>query len=154
MALVNSYLALRRAAGFKLESTESRLRTFAAFCLAKRDTHVRTVTAVEWALSARSGHERHRRLCDLAIFARHVRAEDHAHEVPPPQIFVYKRHNRLPYIYSDGDVRRIVHAAGTLLHRCPGDSMGDTCRTLFGLLAATGLRIREALSLQPKRPEA
>lgn len=147
MALVDGYLALRRAAGFKLKSTEGRLRSFASFSVAKGDTHVRTATAVEWAGSARSGHERHMRLCDLAMFARHARAEDHAHEVPPPQIFLYKRHYRLPYIYSDVDIRRILDAAGRL-HRCPGDSMGDTYWTLFGLLAATGLRIREALSLQ------
>lgn len=147
MALVDSYLALRRSAGFKLKATEGRLRSFASFSVAKGDPHVRTVTAVEWAGSARSAHERYMRLCDLALFARHARAEDHAHEVPPPQIFVYKRHYRLPYIYSDDDIRRILDAAGKL-QRHPGDSMGDTSRTLFGLLAATGLRIREALSLQ------
>lgn len=147
IALVDSYLALRRAAGFKLKGTESRLRSFATFSAARGDTHIRTVAAVEWARSARSAHERHVRLCELAIFARHVRAEDHAHEVPPPQIFIYKRHKRLPHIYSDNDVCRILEAAGRL-HRYPGDSMGDTYRTLFGLLAATGLRIREALSLQ------
>lgn len=147
MALVDSYIALRRAAGFKLTGTEARLRSFVTFAVAKGDHHLRVVTAVEWAGNARSAHERYVRLCELAIFARHVRAEDPVHEVPPPQIFVYKRHKRLPHIYSDHEIRRILDAAGKL-HRRPGDSMGDTYRTLFGLLAATGLRIREALSLQ------
>lgn len=147
MDLVDDYLALRRAAGFKLSGTEGRLRSFVAFATARGDTHVQVATAIEWARAARSAHERYVRLCDLAIFARHVRAEDPGHEVPPPQVFVYKRHKRLPYIYSDEDIRRILEAAGRL-HRKPGDSMGDTYRTLFGLLAATGLRIREALSLQ------
>lgn len=146
MDLVDSYLAVRRAVGFKLEGTAGRLRCFARFASAKGDTHIRVETAVEWAGQARSPHLRHVRLEDLALFARHVRAEDPAHAVPSPQIYAYKRHKRLPYIYADEDVQRILVAAGKLHHR-PGDSVGDTCRTLFGLLAATGLRIQEALSL-------
>jgi integrase len=147
MALVDSYLAIRRAAGFKLEGTECRLRSFSAFAEGKGEEHIRITTGVEWAGTACSAHERYVRLCELAIFARHVRAEDPRHEVPPPEIFVYKRHKRLPYIYSDDEIRRILGAAGKLSHD-GHESAGDTYRTLLGLLAATGLRIREALRLQ------
>lgn len=146
MRLLDDYLALRRAAGFKLQGAESRLRRFVRFAEERGDTHVKIDTAVAWAGSARSPHDRHVRLSEIAIFARHIRAEDPRHEVPPPQVFAYKRHKRLPYIYSDEDIRRLLAAAGKR-HRRPGDSLGDTYRTLLGLIAATGIRVGEALNL-------
>ncbi len=146
MHLLNEYLALRRAAGFKLKGAEYRLRHFVHFAEERGDTHVCVDTAVAWARTAKSPHNRHVRLKELAIFARHLRAEDPRHEVPSPQIFAFKRHARLPYIYSDDDIRRLLDAAGRLQHR-PGDSMGDTYRTLLGLLAVTGLRLGEAVNL-------
>lgn len=146
MQLLADYLALRRAAGFKLQGAESRLRRFVRFAEERGDTHVRVDTAVAWAGSARSPHDRYVRLQELATFARHLRAEDARHEVPPPQVFAFKRHKRLPYIYSDEDVRRLLELAGSR-HRRPNDSMGDTYRTLLGLIAATGIRVGEAVNL-------
>jgi len=146
MRLLDDYLALRRAAGFKLDGTESRLRRFVRFAEEQGDSHVRVDTAVAWAGTAQSPHERHVRLQELAIFARHLRAEDTQHEVPPTQVFTDKRHQRLPHIYSDEDVRRLLDAAGNRQRR-PGDSTGETYRTLLGLIAATGIRTGEALNL-------
>jgi len=146
MSLLDDYLALRRAVGFKLAGAESRLRRFVRFAEERGDTHVRIDTAVVWAGKATSPHERHVRLQELAIFARHLSAEDPRHEVPPPHVFAFKRHKRLPYIYSDDEIRRLLLAAGDR-HRRPGDSMGDTYKTLFGLIAATGIRVGEACRL-------
>lgn len=147
MALVDEYLAVRRAAGFKLMAAEHRLRRFVRFAESRGDGHVRVDTAVEWPGSARSPHERNVRLQEIAIFARHVRAEDNRHEIPSPHVFAFKRHKRLPYIYSDNDIRRILEVAGRR-HRRPGDSIGDTLQAFFGLIAAAGLRVREAINLQ------
>lgn len=146
MRLLEGYLALRRAAGFKLEGAEFRLRGFLRFAEERADRHVRVETAVAWASTSTSPHARSVRLQELALFARHLRAEDARHEVPPPQVFVFKRHKRLPYIYSDEEVHRLLHAAGKL-HWRAGDSMGDTYRILLGLVAATGLRAGEAIHL-------
>ena len=146
MRSLDDYLALRRAAGFKLEGTERRLRLFVHFAEEQGDTYVRVDTAVAWAGTARSPHERCVRLQELAIFARHLRAEDARHEAPPPQVFAYKRHKRLPHIFSDEDVRLLLAAAQNRQRR-PSDSTGDTYRTLFGLIAATGIRHGEALKL-------
>ena len=145
--LLDEYLALRRTAGFKLKGAEYRLRSFVRFAKEHRDMHIRVDTAIAWAASAKSPLSRHVRLKELAIFARHLRAEDPRHEVPLPQIFAFKRHQRLPYIYSADEIRRLLDAASRLQHR-PGDSMGDTHWTLFGLLAATGLRLGEAVNLR------
>lgn len=146
MQLLDDYLTLRRAAGFKLAGAACRLRRFVRFAEERGDIHVKVDTAVAWAGTARSPHERSVRLQELAIFARHLRAQDALHQVPPPQVFAFKRHKRLPYIYSDEDVRRLLEVASKR-HRRPGDSMGDTYRTLLGLLAATGLRVGEAVRL-------
>jgi integrase/recombinase XerD len=146
MRLLEDYLALRRAAGFKLMGAEYRLRRFVRFAEERGDTHVKVDTAIAWAGTAGSPYDRYLRLQELAIFARHLRAEDARHEVPPAKVFAFKRHKRLPYIYSDEDVRRLMEAAGQR-HRRPGDSMGDTYRTLLGLIAATGIRAGEAVNL-------
>lgn len=147
MPLLDEYLAVRRAAGFKLAATECRLRRFVAFAAEREEQHIRVDTAVAWAGEACSPHERHVRLCDVVIFARHLRAEDPKHELPSSGAFAFKRHKRLPYIYSDDDIREILRIAGQR-HRKPGDSIGDTLATFFGLIATTGLRVCEAINLQ------
>jgi integrase len=52
-----------------------------------------------------------------------------------------------PYIYSDAEIVAIIDQARTL----PSvyGLRGLTCSTLFGLIAVTGLRISEALGLDP-----
>ena len=49
MQAIDTYLALRRAAGFRLRATERYLRYFARFASARGETHVRSQTAVDWA---------------------------------------------------------------------------------------------------------
>lgn len=146
MSLVENYLELRRSTGFKLRTAESRLRSFARAAEARGETHIRVQTALAWASGASSPLERHNRLQDLVIFARHLRAEDLAHELPHEQAFAFQRRKRLPHIFSDEEMARILDAAGRL---GPANTSGpDTYRTLFALLVSTGLRIGEALRLK------
>jgi hypothetical protein len=49
---VAHYLALRRALGFKLGRTETRLRQFLAFMEGKRTTRITTSMALEFATEA------------------------------------------------------------------------------------------------------
>ena len=97
---IDAYLALRRAVGFQLKTEEHLLHDFARWASDRAQTHVRTQTATEWAATARSTWQRERRLRAVAGFARHARAEDSLHEVPP--IFVFgRRHVRpRPHIYG------------------------------------------------------
>jgi integrase/recombinase XerD len=64
----------------------------------------------------------------------------------PPQALIPGRQRRpRPYIYSEEEIRRIVEAAAEL--PSINGIRALTCSTLFGLIAVTGLRVSEALSL-------
>jgi len=143
---VNKYLAVRRRLGFKLKSVERYLLSYAAFATAVGDTHIVSRTAINWASRASSEDSRARSLDILIRFARFVRAEDDRHEIPADKVFCGRWHRRTSYIFSDREIVQILHHADCL---SPPDSLRPhTYRTLFGLLASTGLRISEALSLR------
>ena len=145
MEAIDRYLSVRRAVGFKLRTDQIYLASYARFAAKAGDTHMRSSTAINWAKLARSDESRAVRIAVLIRFARFARADDNRHEVPPSDVFFRRRQRRHPYIFSDDEVLRIVQHARQL---GPRDSMRPhTFSTLFGLLAATGLRISEALGL-------
>jgi len=78
--------------------------------------------------------------------ARFLHAEDPAHEVPPVAIFPAQKARPLPYIYAPEEIARILEAAGRL--RRTYLLRRQVYTTLFGLIAATGLRVSEALDLR------
>ena len=146
MADVDSYLALRRAAGFKLRNTTGMLRGFATHATERGETHIRSETAIEWASAGSSPSQRDHRIREVNRFARFLRAEDARHEVPPADIFPCRRFRPPPYIYRPVEIELLMEHAGRLP---PKDSLRPhTYRTLFGLLVCTGLRLSEALSLR------
>ena len=145
IAAVESYLAVRRAAGFTLSNTEYLLRSFADFSSDQKQTHIRTVIAIDWAGRARSLAQRHTRYQTVCRFAQYVRVEDLRHESPPANYFGYRKTRRIPYIYSRDEIVGLVLAATKLPS---SDSLRPkTYAALISMLAATGLRISEALHL-------
>jgi integrase len=144
-ALVERYVSLRQALGYKLREVSRSLRVFATFATNQGDTHVRASTATAWAAEAPSTHARYIRLRNVVHLARFLRAEDPAHEVPPNP-FHASIQRRLPYIYSPGEITQLVEATGRLRESYPLRRLVYT--TLIGLVAATGLRISEALDLR------
>jgi integrase/recombinase XerD len=142
---VESYLAVRRAAGFILSNTEYLLRSFAGFAADQKQTHIRTATAIDWASQAKSVAQRHTRHQTICRFAQYLRVEDTRHELPPPNHFGYRKSRRVPHIYSRNEIAGLVLAATRLPS---SDSLlPKTYAALISLLAATGLRISEALHL-------
>jgi integrase/recombinase XerD len=145
IAAVESYLAVRRAAGFTLSNTEYLLRSFATFATDRNQTHIHTATAVEWASLAGSVAQRHTRYQTVCRFAQYLRVEDSQHESTPPNHFGYRKSRRVPHIYSRDEIEGLVLAAMRLP---PSESLQPkTYAALISLLAATGLRISEALGL-------
>jgi integrase len=142
---VESYLAVRRAAGFTLIDTEYLLRSFAGFAADQKQTHICTATAIEWAGQARSVAQRHTRHQTICRFAQYLRVEDSRHELPPSNHFGYRKTRRVPRIYSHNEISGLVLAAT----RLPSSDLllPKTYAALISLLAATGLRVSEALHL-------
>jgi len=70
---VNTYLSVRRAVGFKLETVEGYLRSYANFATARGDIRVVSNTAIEWAGLATLQNQRANRLNVLIRFARFAR---------------------------------------------------------------------------------
>lgn len=145
-AHVERYVSLRQALGFKLRDVARDLRAYARFAEARGDAFVRLSTAADWAEKAPSPRARHVRMRRVAGLARFLRAEDPAHEVPPTAVFHVPARRPLPHIYTPDQLARLVAAAGEL--RETYTLRRWTYATLFGLIAATGLRISEALGLR------
>lgn len=145
IAHVERYLSLRQTLGYKLRETSANLRAFARFAVHRGDTLVRASTAVDWATEASSPHARHVRLRNVAQLARFLHAEDPTHEVPSNPFHASTR-RRLPYIYKRGEIVQLVGAASRLRQSYP--LRRQVYMTILGLIAATGLRISEALDLR------
>ena len=142
---IETYLALRRATGFAMSNAEYLLKSFAAFAAVRGQTDVRTQTAIDWAALGPSVAQRDARLRAVCLFVRHVQVEDAKHELPPANHFGARKRRRPPHIYSAAELGRLIEVA---LQLRPRDGLrGQTYATLIALLAATGLRISEALKL-------
>ena len=75
----------------------------------------------------------------------YLSAIDHRTEIPPQKLLPYQFRRQAPYIYREDEVVRLIEAAQTIN---PSDELkGATYATLFGLLAATGMRVGEAIAL-------
>jgi len=145
MASVETYLAVRRAVGFTLSNTEYLLRSFAEFAADRKEAHIRTATAIDWASQAKSIAQRHTRHQTICRFAQYLRVENLRHELPPANHFGYRKTRRVPHIYSRDEINGLVLAATRL--SSPDSLLPRTYAALISLLAATGLRISEALHL-------
>jgi integrase/recombinase XerD len=143
---IDRYLELRRALGYKLITEERMLRCFAGFAKACGDSHVVSETVLAWAARSTTARQRDKRTRVVIGFARFVHAEDPRHAIPPPPLPSAAHTRPLPHIFSPQEIVQLMTAAA---HLPPEASLRPlTFSTLFGLLACTGLRISEALSLR------
>lgn len=143
------YIALRRTLGYKLVKAERHLRAFAGFAAKRGETHIRAATVLAWLETvARTPNARARRLTDLILFARFLHAEDPRHEIPRADVTRNQETRPVPYIYTPDEIARILDAADNLRHQKPNPLRRQIYVMLFGLIAATGLRVSEALSLR------
>lgn len=147
-AIVEAYLHHRRQAGFALAIEGAQLMRFARF--ANKVGHQGPLTvklAIQWANASRhpTPLTAARRIEVLRPFARYCQQFDPATEVPPGGLFGPAHRRLAPHIFTDAEIAELLSAC-EYLHP-PGGMRGASCATLFGLIAATGLRISEATSL-------
>ena len=142
---VRGYLALRRAMGFKMEKYGPLLDSLAGYL---EDAGLATVTAqaaAEWAMLPQGVHpHRWKQRLDAARgFARYLAASDPAAEVPPHGLLAARPNRHQPYIFTGQEIAALLTAAGQHRWHLPA----ITYPALFGLIAATGMRLGEAVRL-------
>jgi integrase len=138
------YLGVRRALGYQLERPEKLLGQFLDYLDAAGGQTITVEHALGWAtLPAGSARWHAMRLGAVRGFASYLHAVDPRVEVPPAWMLPSPKHRATPYLYGEREVLALMRAAGALRtpHRVA------TFKTLFGLLAATGIRIGEAIAL-------
>jgi integrase/recombinase XerD len=123
------------------------LRQYAAYAEGFGDRHTQVQRIYDWCHTSSSQYVARRRFDTARNFSLFAHAEDSSHEVPPAGVFGRgKRPRPTPTIIEPDQVRAIMTAA---LDVPPQGTISPyTYHYLFGLLAATGLRISEALALQ------
>jgi integrase len=144
---VEEYIEMRRSLGFKLLEAKVGLINFASFLEQRGAAHISISLSMEWAQQDKSARpaEWARRLSFIRGFARHWSAHDSQTEIPPSGLLPHRPGRAHPYLYSDDEVRKLLHAARQL--PSVRGLRGPTYNCLLGLLAVTGLRISETRNL-------
>jgi integrase/recombinase XerD len=142
---VQDYLRLRRALGFELVFPGRVLPQLVAYLDAAGATTLTAELAIAWAGLPQDAEPvwLAQRLGAARGFARYLQTIDPATEIPPCGIWPSATRRPVPYLWSRSDIRRLVDATQSL----QPPLRAATHEALFGLLAATGMRVGEALAL-------
>ncbi len=142
---LEDYLRIRRGLGFKLTFPGQVLPQFVTYLEAAGASTISVELAIAWAglpagvqpisLSHRLGAVRG--------FARYLATIDPSTEVPPCGIWPSVSRRPTPYLWSDADIDSLLDAT----RRLHPSLRAATHEALFGLLAASGMRVGEALKL-------
>ena len=145
---VGRYVAIKQKLGYRYTRPGRILYSFARFAEARNERFIRSETAIEWASAsaAASGIVRVRKLHAAHRFGSWLHAEDVRHEVPPRDALGrLQRRRPTPRLMSLPDILKLLTAALSMGRA--GTITPLTWHYLFGLVAATGMRIGEALAL-------
>jgi integrase len=147
-AEVSAYLDDRRSLGFALDREGTQLFAFARFADAHGfDGHLTEALAIAWAQDGQASRlTSARRLDVVRRFAKYRFQFDPRTQTPANGYFGKSTRRLTPHIYEDQEIDSLVAAAAAL--PCPKGLRGATYATLFGLIAAAGLRLSEALFLK------
>lgn len=145
---IEDYLAYRHSLGFELTMETGILRQFAKYA-DQTGTHDRLTVAlvVEWAKTSKRSTPITwgRRLEVVRGFVQYWRRFDPCTEIVPSDWFGPAHRRLVPHIYTEAEILTLMEGTAQLT---PPDGLRPvTCRTIFGLLVSTGLRISEAIKL-------
>ncbi len=149
-ARVCNYLAERRRLGFELIPCGRLLMSFARYIDAQEYCGPLTIEIMaQWAKQDKwqrgDPATWARRLKQLRPFTRYLRQFEPRTEVPDEAIFGPLQERLTPHIYNEQEIVDLLAAARDL--RPPDGLRPATYETLFGLIAAAGLRVSEAVHL-------
>jgi integrase/recombinase XerD len=142
------YLQLRRLLGHDLAEAHRLLPRFVAYLDSIGVTTVTIDAALTWATEPGvdpDGTMAARRMMIARGFARHLVGVDERSEIPPLGLIPMRQRWRPPFLFTPADITTLIGCADAIRYRLPA----ATHATLLGLLAATGMRVGEALRLEP-----
>ncbi len=150
LARAEAYLAERRRLGFALDRSGSLTLAFARFADANgHDGPIASAIVLRWVKEQAVYADPFtwaQRLNVLRPFARHLADAESGTDFPQGAPFGRAKRRIPPHIFTPAEVNALITAARTMP---PLFGAGPaTLPTLLGLLAATGLRISEALRLR------
>ena len=141
------YIHLRRSMGYIFDTEAYYLESFGEY--ADKHAKGKPLTlrlALEWAVLPNGAKTYHSlRLSFLRPFARYLIVSDPRTELIPDRILGPCSSRVIPYIYSAEDISRLMN---TPVYQERQLLANKTVSTIIGLLACSGLRIGEALSLK------
>ena len=142
---LSDYLRLRRGLGYYLERDQGELERFIEFLQQAGAERITAELAVQWARMPATQHPViwRKRLSTVRGFARYLATLDPVSEIPSTDLLRAHQPRTAPYIYTAEEITELMAAARSL----PRPLAAATFETLIGLLACTGLRLREALGL-------
>ncbi len=145
---VQEYLSLRRSLGFKLQDAGKGLLDFVTFMERHRTSYITQALALAWAQQPVNVQPAQwaKRLSFIRGFAHHRSATDSRTQIPAQGLLPFRPRRARPYLYSDDEIRSLLHAA--LDMPCLSKLRPWTYHCLFGLLSVSGLRLGEARSLE------
>lgn len=143
---LNEYIEIRRALGHQLKKSEQYLKKFIKYLKKKGRQYITVQLAVEWATLPQNVKRAcwSQRLSIVRLFAQYRMAEDRRTEVPPLYLLSQQPNRVTPHIYSEKEIRQLLQACQSLQS---GGLRHHTYFTFFGLMAVTGCRISELISL-------
>ena len=144
---VDRYVALHRQLGLCYTEQERILRLFVTYAAAMGDQFITASRIRTWCATASTPNCARTWFDTVRLFSLFLNAEDSRHEALSARAFGRgKRPRPAPYILQPEQVSAIMQAA---LEVPPQGTISPyTYHYIFGLLAATGIRISEALALK------
>ncbi len=142
------YLRLRRALGHDLADAGRLLPHFVAYMETIGAATITVEVALAWAQLPDADPASSvwaRRMTVARGFARHAAGIDPRTVIPPVGLVTYRQRWRPPFIYTADDIAALMAEAGRVI---PTPLRSATVQTLVGLLAATGMRVGEAIRLK------
>ena len=141
------YLQLRRLLGHNLDEAHRLLPRFVAYLDSIGASTVTIDAALAWATDGVDPATTNgaRRMGIARGFARHMAGIDVDTQIPPAGLIPMRQRWRPPFLYTPAEIDTLLAGARAIRWRLPA----ATHETLLGLLAATGMRVGEALRLEP-----
>ena len=145
---LEDYLRLRRALGHQLADAARLLPRFVAYLDAAEQRTITVDVALAWVTQPDADPFSSvwmRRMTAVRGFARHMSGVDPATQIPPLGLVTFRRSWRQPFIYTAADIVALMDEVSRVI---PTPLRAATFQTMIGLLAATGMRVGEAIALR------